>query len=205
MRRRSRWMHIVVIKAITDYQMGLRAAAYGLWSGQLDIDEARAAMFSTIERRLPEAWEQGSKGCGVSLEELTAEEALALGRAIADEKSFAPEFLEWVEQNSRANGGKRATIFSRLDTWINRYRDLTNRAKAMACADMKAEWTLGPTEHCPTCAKLAGKVKRMSYWQAHVMPQQPPNPNLECGGWNCQCVLVETDAPLSRGPLPRVP
>ena len=196
---------MVELKTLAGYQLNLRAAAYGLWSGQMDYYQAFDNMYRAIERGLPQAWAEGAKACGIEPEEYSPEERIALEQAMNSEKGYVDGLLTWIEQNDQEAGGKLASVYGRLDTWINRYRDLTNRAKAMACADMKAEWTLGPTEHCPTCAKLAGKVKRMSYWQAHVMPQQPPNPNLECGGWNCQCVLVETDAPLSRGPLPKVP
>jgi hypothetical protein len=68
----------------------------------------------------------------------------------------------------------------------------------MACGDGKFKWVLGPTEHCTTCAKLEGLVKRGSWWRDNVLPQNPPNEKLECGGWRCQCNLEATDQRVSR-------
>lgn len=192
-------------KTLASYQLNLRASTRGLWSGAFDIDQALDNMFTSIDRGLPQAWQEGASECGVAMDELTPDERTKLAQAIANEKNHVFSFLEWVEANNKENGGTLASVYSRLDVWINRYRDLINQAKTLACGDMKMVWVLGPTEHCSTCAKLAGKVKRGSYWQAHVMPQNPPNSKLECGGWNCQCTLQPTSDRASPGPLPRLP
>lgn len=194
-----------MLKTLSGYQLNLRAAAYGLWSGRMDYYAAFDQMFGAIDRGIPQAWAEGAKECGIQPDEYSPEEQQALAQAIASEKNYVDEFLTWIEEHSQANGGKRDAIYSRLDIWVNRYRDIINRAKAMACADQKFMWVLGPTEHCKSCAKLAGRVKRGSFWQEHVMPQNPPNGQLECGGWKCQCGLEPTDAPVSRGPLPSLP
>jgi hypothetical protein len=136
---------------------------------------------------------------------MTPEERVRLEQIITREINLLAPFLNDIDQNSKANGGKRGTAYSRLDTWINRYRDVVNQAKVSACADMKMRWTLGPTEHCKSCFRLSGKVKRGSYWNDHVLPQNPPNGLLECGGWKCQCTLRPTDDRASSGPLPRLP
>lgn len=192
-------------KGLSNYQIGLRAGVYGLWSGKIDFDQAFDMVFVAIDRGLPQGWAEGAAECGIKPEEYTPDERTKLAQAIANEKNHVFGLLDWVEQNSKANGGKRGTAYSRLDIWINRYRDVVNKAKVSACADMKMRWTLGPTEHCTTCMKLSGKVKRGSYWNSHVLPQNPPNGLLECGGWNCQCTLQPTDAKASPGPLPRLP
>ena len=53
-------------------------------------------------------------------------------------------------------------------------------------------WMLGPTkDHCSDCGGLAGQTKTASEWaRAGIRPQSP---DLECGGWNCLCQLVEVD------------
>lgn len=194
-----------MLKTLAGYQLNLRAAVSGLWAGHLDLDAAFSGVFRAIDRGLPQAWAEGAAECGIKPDEYTPDERTALAQAIANEKNHVFGLLDWVEQNSKENGGKRGTAYSRLDIWINRYRDVVNKAKTSACADMKMRWTLGPTEHCTTCVKLSGKIKRGSYWNSHVLPQNPPNGLLECGGWNCQCTLQPTDAKASPGPLPRLP
>ena len=194
-----------MLKTLAGYQLNLRAAAYGLWSGKMDFDQAFGQIFEAIDRGLPQAWAEGAASCGILPDEYSPEERTALAQAVASEKNHVFALLEWIEQNSQENGGARGTAYSRLDVWINRYRDVVNRAKAMACSDQKLRWVLGPTEHCTTCAKLSGRIKRGSYWQSHVMPQSPPNGQLECGGWNCQCTLQPTEDRASSGPLPSLP
>ena len=57
--------------------------------------------------------------------------------------------------------------------------------------------------NCSSCMKLAGKVKRGSFWQASGI--QPQHPGLRCGGWNCQCFLSPTTDRASAGRLPSIP
>ena len=101
-------------------------------------------------------------------------------------------------------GGKLDPLMQRAELWALRYQDVKTRGRMMACGDQKFKWVLGPTEHCSTCAKLAGLVHRGSQWRNYVLPQNPPNEQLECGGWNCRCSLEPTTERASRRypPLP---
>lgn len=182
------------------YQLNLRAIVRALWKGTMDFNAAFDAMFVAIDRGFTQAWREGAKACGIGPEELTSEELTALAVRIAQEKNHVYALLEAVEQNSQENGGKLTPLFTRLEMWVNRYEDCKNQAKTMACKDQKLEWMLGPTEHCSTCLKASGKVKRASQWAATDL--RPQAPCLECGGYRCQCSLVVTDAPLSKGRLP---
>ena len=92
---------------------------------------------------------------------------------------------------------------SRIPMWTNRYTEVMNTAKVMAGGDRKLKWVLGPTEHCSSCMKLAGKVKRGSMWVASGI--QPQSRSLECGGYNCQCSLQPTTDRASPGRLPSIP
>ena len=71
---------------------------------------------------------------------------------------------------------------------------------------LRWEWT-PEKEHCSSCEKLQGKVKRHSQWEAAGL--YPQAPVLECmagaGGVTvCGCRFVPTDEPMSKGPLPRI-
>lgn len=191
--------------AISTYRRNIRAAVRGLWTGAIGGDQFSSVMRTAIDRNLTTAWDEGAAECGVRPDEYTDAEHLALAEAILKEQGFVGEFRSAIEQGSRANGGKLTPLFNRVELWVNRYNDLKNQAKALVCKDAKLEWVLGATEkHCQTCNKLNGKVKRASQWEASgIHPQSPPNENLECGGWACQCTLRVTDKPLSKGPLPR--
>jgi hypothetical protein len=140
--------------------------------------------------------------------DLSPEEKTALRQAIFHEENYIGRLAIDIEAGSKANGGLLRPLMARGQVWVNRYLDIVNRAKVMACADQKLKFArIRPTKDpCASCAKLEGKVKRASYWKrVDVRPQNPPNPYLDCGGWRCGHGFVVTDAPLSKGPLPRLP
>ena len=194
-----------------NYRRGIVSAAKALWLGAMDYYQAFDALDTAIRQGIPRAWYEGAKICGIAPNELSPEERTAMQSALFNQTSYINGFLMFVEDNSKASGGKWSTVAARTNTWVNRYNDIVNQAKVSACADQKLEWVfnaLGVTKNpCNTCQnKLNGKVKRASYWErVGVRPQNAPNPMLDCSGWNCLCDLVPTDKPLSRGPLPRLP
>jgi len=193
------------------YRKSLCDNLRGYFSRVVDYDQFWDAMTATIQRRLPAAWYEGAKDCGVLPADLSPEERMALQQAIDNEMSFIAGLAQAIEEARAQHPGRKtptAALFSRIDKWAARYADLQNRARLMACEDQKLMWVMGPTkEHCSSCLKLGAppKVKRASYWRrVGVHPQNPPNPNLECDGWG-QCQLLPTDERCSPGPLPRLP
>lgn len=156
-----------------------------------------------INEQLTKAWREGMKEVDMNPDEMTDEEKSRLQEIIDREED---QVLDFAQEIIDARDAGTPPPTSRAALWANRYREVVNIAKTMASKDGKFEWVLGPTEHCKSCLKLSGIVKRGSAWQkAGIFPQQAPNPNLECGGWNCQCELVETTKPVRRGKFPRLP
>ena len=189
----------------SNYRNAVRASARGLWSGVLDYDQAYDALWLGVEMGLTAAVHEGISECGIKPSEMSPQEKDMLREAIYSERSYINQLLADIENGSKEKGGKWGAFSGRLGLWISRYGSIKMKAAAMACGDRKKVWTLGPTKvHCPSCLKLAGKVKRNSYWLAHVLPQNFPNDKLECKGAG-QCTLEDTDGPLSRGPLPNLP
>ena len=185
---------------ISTYRRNLRAAVRGLWSGAISVSQFNSVMKADMDRNLTQAWDEGAKECGIKPDEYSDAENLALAEAILKEQGFVEGFAADVQANSKANKGKLTPLFGRLEMWVNRYNDIKNQAKAMVCGDLKYRWQLGPTEHCVDCAKLSGRVYRGSIWQKYgILPQSH---DLACGGWRCQCSLVQTDEPVTKGRPP---
>lgn len=193
---------------IDRYRMELRRPVRGYWAGEADFVTFYDMMETAIRQGLTGAWREGAKDMGIDPDELTDAEQAALEEMIRTEQSHIGDLAERVEAGSKANGGKLQPLFDRVESmWVLRYQDARNKARAMAGADKKLMWELGRTEkHCSSCLKLAGRIKRASQWlAAGILPQNPPNSKLECGGWQCDCRLVPTDEPSSRGPFPKLP
>jgi hypothetical protein len=189
------------MKSLDTLRTGVRAAIRGLWDGTLDRVSFLDAMDSTIDRNLTEAFYAGAAVNGIAPNELTADEQAKLRELINGQLSYILPLADAIEAGSKANGGALEPLISRADMWANRYNEAQNQGQIVTGGNLKYQWVLGPTEHCSTCLRLSGKIKRAETWAAS--PLQPQSRNLECGGWRCQCALIPTDLPLSPGPLPR--
>jgi len=188
------------------YRARLRSLVRGLWSGVISVDSFLDEIIIVIDEGLTTAWNEGAKTCGIKPDEKSEEEQAALDDAIAREQGFVFKFSGDIEAGSKANKGKLAPLMFRVDIWANRYLDVQNQAKLMACENQKYRWDLGDTEHCPSCLKLAGRVARAKTWlDKGIQPQSPPNGYLKCGGWRCGCSFTPTDEPVTKGRWPSLP
>jgi len=183
------------------YRAGIRYAAYGVWGGVLSQPQGLASMYLTIEREIAKAWKEGAAECGIKPDEFTFEELIARDNFIGEQEGYVPGFIDFVLQNSKANGGKRGTIYARIELWVNKYRLARTQAAAMACANKKKVWRLGATEeHCESCLKFEGRVYRYQVWAENGAT--PQSRRLCCGGWLCDCTLEDTDERVTPGRFP---
>lgn len=195
---------------LSDYGLGLRAAMRGYWQGVWSRFEFIDSMISTIQRGFIRAWHEGAAECGIGPDELSETEQAALQVAINSQFAYLLQLADFIFDNRRelprSERLRWDQVMARTRTWQNRYEEVKNQARVMACKDRKGMWVLGEAEHCKSCLKLAGKVKRFSYWHdKQVLPRVADASYLECRGYLCQCSIVPTDASLSRGPLPNLP
>ena len=190
-----------------NYRSAIRSMVRGLWAGIFDLDQAFDVGETSIRFGLTQAWNAGLKSVGVLPSEQSPEQRIELQQIINRETSLLFPFLLDIDAGSKANGGKLKPQMKRGETWALRATDVESRARVTALSDPKLMFMLGATkEHCGSCLKLAGKVKRASTWlRLGIRPQAPPNPLLDCGGWKCLCSFRPTTEPLSKGPLPRLP
>lgn len=187
-----------------NYRTQIRGAVRGLWKGVLSFSDFSEAMQSTITRGMTQAWTEGARECGIAFDELSEGELTALKEITEGQFEYIEGFRDFIDENSKPNAGKLDTAFKRSSLWINRYLEAVNQAKTMACKDQKLKWVInargkGCREHCSSCMKLNGKVKRASYWdKVGIRPQSSV---LECGGWRCCCGFEVTSEPVYRGQI----
>lgn len=185
---------------LSGYRTSLRSAVYGLWSGKLLYADFVNAMESAIDRNFRVAWRDALKKYNLKMEDMSGAEQLELGKSILEEFGYIDAFGEFILAHNKAGGFKLGDLMNRMEMWANRYNQLYNKALVMAGNDQPLEWIIGPTEeHCGDCSYYNGKVKRASYWQENAI--LPQSHELECKGYQCKCMLVPTDKPLTRGKL----
>lgn len=188
------------------FRRELRSAVRGLWLGVLDEFDFANSFNISIRNRLRQAWNEGAKACGVLPDELTPEELAAMRKLINSQLEFVDSYADAILEGSKANGGLLRDVMGRVDMWANRFPQAVQEGKAMACKDRKLKWILGEAEHCKSCLRLNGKIKRASFWASTgILPRVPGADYLECRGFNCQCSLKPTNEPATRGRFPSLP
>ncbi len=132
----------------TDFRRSLRAGARGIWTGQLTANAVRNLMLLAIHRGYTNAWHEGMRRVGLKPEDMSATETMALNTAILSAGKHVTRFVAWAEMRTRADGVLLRTLWPRVETWINGYDAIVNRAAVMAGKDQPMEWRLGVAEHC---------------------------------------------------------
>jgi len=190
---------------IDRYRTMIRQPVYGLWSGKLDMSGFIEIITDALWMGLKGAWEAGAKAAGIMPDEMTDREISQMQTDIFNQFQYVPGFGQYIQSVSRAAGGKLESTLPRMGMWVARYKEFYERGMLMAKSNLKYRWTLGivKTEHCNSCLKLSGKIKRASQWlEANIYPKSP---DLECGGQHCACTYQQTNEPMSKGRLPKIP
>ncbi len=178
--------------------------------GTLDKFNFIDLMIGEMENAFERAWRQGAAECGFGPDERTDQERDALNAFIFQNAQYVPGFATAIDDSITSAEYSEATqkdrkkdlerFLTRGQMWANRFSEVANLARQLACADKKLQWQVGPTEHCSDCSKLNGRTYRASTWAASGV--RPQSSELECGGFRCQCQLVPTNEPGNRGRVP---
>jgi hypothetical protein len=129
--------------------------------------------------------------------ELTAEAQAWVNGRIAHEIAFvAPLFTDL--KNLRADGeiplaDKLQSAQMHAEAYANTLVGVYAQGKMMGEPERDGRWDLGATEeHCDTCANLDGKTHPLSWYiKNDYIPRQAGSKTLDCGGWRCDCKIVD--------------
>jgi hypothetical protein len=191
---------IILSETQKSYELQIRRLGRLLHKGAINRSQFESLMFTTLDVNLTWAWSEGLKEVGIDPSEQTFIEKLTMKGEIVRQQSYIPRLAEFI---MRKRGEAFSTVTHRFPLWANRYLEMQNLAKQMAREDVKLMWVYDPQkDHCKDCRRLNGKVKRASYWRTSGV--DPQSPGLACHGMHCGCKLVVTDAPMSKGPLPKI-
>lgn len=114
---------------------------------------------------------------------------------------------EFEETPDRTDGAGRDKLLARVGLWavalagVYSMSQVHTPPKVTTDADGNEvetepvfEWVLGGTiDHCTDCLELNGQTHTAAEWRAAGI--EPQSPDLECGGWNCDCRFELTDSP----------
>lgn len=181
---------------IDQYEEALLLAAYAAMEGRTTKRETERNFREIAERFLPLLFLLGGGLLASRAGQRFVEQQQQIHRRSARQFTndiFARRYLDDAGQV------KDDMLRNRTRLWSNQgvYAVNQGRINAPVPPGVDTEplliWRLGATErHCRDCAAFDGKVLTQSEWARLPAPQSP---DLECGGWNCDCSLLPTDQP----------
>ena len=192
------------VKTQAYFQRALWSYVRAFHSGG-DVSEFLDKFIVLIEDQARRAWNEGMRNVGLDPRNITIDQRSRLQEIVNQELNRVLEFASDIE-NARIEGKPVDPFKARVDLWANRYPNIVNEAQAYCKPYDLFVWRYGDTmRHCSTCAQLNGIVATGDNWRmSGVMPQNPPNPRLECGGWRCRCRLEPTTEPPTSTGIPMV-
>jgi hypothetical protein len=189
------------VKSFDDYRRSVRSLTRGYWNGELSRFDFVDGMVSAIDRHFEQAWQEVEKQYSIAPDERTESSQDRLDLAVNTEISYITGFADAIEEGSQANGGALQPLMDRAELWANGYERTLELAQTIVGSDKKFRWVRDPQKaSCADCIQYDGLVFFGSQWDAAGV--RPKGEMLECGGFNCGCVLEETPLPRTRGSVP---
>ena len=87
----------------------------------------------------------------------------------------------------------KAEMERRRDGYLATLDSVYTAGKMYAKQNEMLTWQYGDTEHCPTCLSLNGKAHRAKWYLARDYIPGKPGSAMDCGGYRCQCALIDKD------------
>lgn len=188
------------VKSLAAYQSSLRELGTGFWRGDIEHGDFIFRAGNAISREFENAFYDGVARGGLERAELTADELGELVAVINSERDYLRGLADWIDQNTRARGGKLIAVRGRLDNWIGRYRQVEELGYLIGAREKRLRWKRNKrSDSCVDCIRLDGRVYPARRWKAAHL--RPGYAGLNCSGF-CTCGFEETTDPITRGRIP---
>jgi hypothetical protein len=181
-----------VVRAFADAITNL---VYDTMNGRITAGEMSRALRRELRDAADVAFSEGKKEGGGDTT-LTVDDQKTIGDWLETQMPHVLQFAKDAAAVQQADDKDfaRAEIVRRAALWTDNIMTVGNMGYA-AGSDKYGTWKFGDTvDHCDTCQGLNGKRKKLSWFVDNgYIPQQRGSDKLECGGWQCQCVIVGDD------------
>lgn len=184
------------------YQRTLNRAVLRFYRDEISAFDFVETMIRLVDDQFRRAWNEGARDVGYDPEDMTQDDLYVLLERQEQEKDYILNFAGGIE-NARINEQSIKPFQNRATMWANRYDEIRDYARSYFGGLTRLVWVMGQTEHCDSCQALSGTVATAQQWdEARSLGIYPKSKRLQCGGYNCQCSLQVTSAPLTPGDIP---
>lgn len=175
-------MHAAVYDAVEGYLSG---TGYAVTYQNAMATAIAAAYVETADA----AYEEG--GGTLPMDADTA----AWARSMLDAQlAYVDQLFETLKELRKEGVDPAAEAGARADGWASGLDGFYNEAVLRGSKNIIAYWQLGATEkHCPSCSSLAGGGHKISWYIDRDYIPRKNGCALDCGGYNCDCSLVDRD------------
>lgn len=181
-----------IVGPVREYEVALERMVNRALSQGMTAAEFRADHKALLREFATPTFLDGLRAGGV--DEMDEDDDATVAGWLQEQLQHVNDFAKFVTAARKLPPDERAQAereaIRRLVLWVRAMEMLRALGLASAKANMMVTWRVGDTEHCATCASLNGKRRRWKWFTSReYIPQQPGSDTLECGGYNCQCVL----------------
>ena len=178
------------IKSYSDTRALFKGTIYGYIDAAQKDESTRRSFGSSMRTALTRAGTQtmfdALEDGGVKVESFDADQLKLFRDWQSEQSGYVTDFGNEIFKQGITENETRL----RTDFWVNKSLDnLYYRALGLVAGSRKYTWRLGGTvDHCATCLENNGQTKTLKEWQKQGLPKSH---ELECGGWLCDCGLIE--------------
>lgn len=174
-----------------EYEDALTNFAFEVLRGGDAIDFRRSHK-ALIRALAGAAYVEGLREGGVDPEDQDDEDRATIAAWVSEQVAYVNDFGAWLADGDPRNSeDKRRILGDRIGLWVQALDNLGGLGRASALKNMSVTWRVGDTEHCDTCRELNGQRHRLKWFTSKgYVPREVGSDTLDCGGYNCQCQLV---------------
>lgn len=182
---------------VSEFEVALSERVVDVFNAESSVGDLSRSMRTMVRVYGRMAYTEGMREGGVDdpEKEISDEDEAEIAKWIAGQLEHVAGFAQAAGDTRKSDNRRdaQAAVLARFDMWLQSLRDIGSRGKASAMSDRMVTWKLGATEdHCPTCSRLNGSRHRLSWFMARgYRPQENGSESLACGGWRCECVLID--------------
>lgn len=187
-----------VNEVVRSFDDTLTRFCYEAFNGSMSGADFSRSLRALLRSVADEAYSEGMREGGVKDpdEVLDDKDEQTIKGWLATQLEHVRDFADAANDVRGADDKEsaRRAVLDRVDLWAQSLQVLGNLGFASAKRNMMVAWRYGDTEHCDTCNGLNGKRRRLKWFVENgYIPREPGSETLDCGGYNCQCSLVDDD------------
>ena len=167
--------------------------------GMTGTSSILADMRAIVKGAIGDAYVAGLKQGGVSFDEMGDDDATMMIELSDAQLAFVTDFVKAIRESRTDKALQREILDTRIPLWTASVEAAGAYGLASANGRMMGTWVLGKTEeHCEKtgdtmgCLQLNGQRHSLKWFTSHgYIPRQPGNKFITCGGWACDCSIVD--------------